>query len=400
MLDILKEFGSQIEPSEIVSIKNEVYKLKKETPLNWQAGTKLRHLQTIRPGEGTPAPGAIIPGSVRIQKDALTLEEGRDYILDHDWGSVGLKESARIGENDDVTIDYSFSLLRIDSVAVKPDGGKRLVKGHSDLTVPCPPELGTDKKRIANIFIPYHSDGSNAEVFPVLETPEQTQTFTTTGRIQKTIDKLKSGKPVKVVCWGDSVTAGGDASTPQSRYTSVFESKLKKAFPDSKVSVKVVAVGGSNSQQWLRPDAPEGYNETRESQCRWQKIVDTKPDLVTAEFVNDSGLNAKQVNSVYEEILKRLKSIGPEVIFILPHFTMMSMMNFNGLRESDSRPYVEALRNFAEEHSIAIADASSRWGHLWKEGIPYITLLKNGINHPDDRGHEIFAEELIKCFGV
>jgi len=35
---------------------------------------------------------------------------------------------------------------------------------------------------------------------------------------------------------------------------------------------------------------------------------------------------------------------------------------------------------------------------LWKEGIPYVTLLHNTINHPDDRGHRLFAEELWKCF--
>ena len=48
--------------------------------------------------------------------------------------------------------------------------------------------------------------------------------------------------------------------------------------------------------------------------------------------------------------------------------------------------------------SIALADAAARWGHLWKEGLPYLTLLHNTINHPDDRGHRLFAEELWKCF--
>ncbi len=29
-------------------------------------------------------------------------------------------------------------------------------------------------------------------------------------------------------------------------------------------------------------------------------------------------------------------------------------------------------------------------------GIPYETLLRNGINHPDDRGHAFFADELMR----
>ena len=67
-------------------------------------------------------------------------------------------------------------------------------------------------------------------------------------------------------------------------------------------------------------------------------------------------------------------------------------------RPADPRPYVAGVRQFTGKHRIALADASLRWGHLWKEGIPYITLLSNSINHPDDRGHELFAQALIELF--
>ena len=73
-------------------------------------------------------------------------------------------------------------------------------------------------------------------------------------------------------------------------------------------------------------------------------------------------------------------------------------MRMTTLRQPDRRVYVLELRLFAERHQLAVADASSRWGHLWREGIPYVTLLTNGINHPDDRGHALFADELMKCF--
>jgi hypothetical protein len=59
---------------------------------------------------------------------------------------------------------------------------------------------------------------------------------------------------------------------------------------------------------------------------------------------------------------------------------------------------VFALRDYAAKHNLALADASARWEHLWREGLPYVTLLRNGINHPDDRGHAMFADELMKCF--
>ena len=343
---------------------------------------------------GVPANGAIEPSSVKVRKGITTLKEGDDYILDHEWGSLGLGQESCVTAEDLVTVDYSFSLLRIDSVIRNSNGQEILRKGASNLTVPLPPFLGTEEERIANIFVPYHSDGKDIKVFRVLETPEQAVTYTTPGRLPKTMSKIKSGEPVKVVCWGDSVTVGGDASEPDKRYAVVFEQRLKEKFPDAHIEVETVAVGGSNSRQWLYPDRfPRG-----DKQCRWEYIANAKPDLVTLEFVNDAGLTQENLDIVYTDIMERVKSLGAEIIFILPHFTMMEMMGFKTLREKDHRPYVEALRNFAEKHSYAIADASSRWEHLWKEGIPYITLLRNGINHPDDRGHELFADELIKCF--
>jgi len=77
---------------------------------------------------------------------------------------------------------------------------------------------------------------------------------------------------------------------------------------------------------------------------------------------------------------------------------MWKMMGFQNTREAEKRPYVLTLREFADKHNVALADASARWEHLWKEGLPYLTLLHNTINHPDDRGHRLFAEELWKCF--
>ena len=51
-----------------------------------------------------------------------------------------------------------------------------------------------------------------------------------------------------------------------------------------------------------------------------------------------------------------------------------------------------------KKHGVAVADAAARWGNLVREGIPYVTLLANSINHPDDRGMEIFAQALMDLF--
>jgi hypothetical protein len=51
--------------------------------------------------------------------------------------------------------------------------------------------------------------------------------------------------------------------------------------------------------------------------------------------------------------------------------------------DDDPRPYVKALRQFAAESGIALAEGSLRYGRLWRQGIPYSTLMMNSINHPN-----------------
>jgi len=66
--------------------------------------------------------------------------------------------------------------------------------------------------------------------------------------------------------------------------------------------------------------------------------------------------------------------------------------------DDDPRGYVKGLREFAARRGVALADASRRWGRLWRQGIPYTTLLGNAINHPDARGMEMFADALLALF--
>jgi arylsulfatase A-like enzyme/lysophospholipase L1-like esterase len=387
--------GLNVKPAEVVVVKGERLKLSSKPPRAWAEGTKLRSLRPLGPDAGVPAPGAVDPESIVVRYQDRDLKPGADFLADRTYGTLGLAPDATVTAQDEVDVDYRFSLRRLDSIVLAADGRHTLREGAPDLTTPKPPELKPGERRLANVLVDYFSDGEKVEVFPIEEGPEDAVTFTTPGRIPRTLAKLREGKPLKIVSWGDSVTVGGDAGSPETRYTAVFEKRLRAKFPSADVTVETIAVGGSNSRQWLYPDRfPGPYAD----QTVWQRIADAKPDLVTIEFVNDAGLTPQQVDQVYGDILDRLRKIGAEVIFITPHFTRPAMMGMKTFREPDRRPYVLALRAFADRRNLAVADASSRWAHLWKEGLPYVTLLRNGINHPDDRGHALFADELMRCF--
>jgi lysophospholipase L1-like esterase len=382
----------------ILTVTDEPLKLSVDKPASWDKGTRLAALNA----RDVNANGAFVPGSLEIRKTkgGEALKEGDDYLVDAGWGSVGLGPKSSVTADDTVYATYRYSLRRMDTLQVAADGKVSLKQGHPHISAPVPPEADAGSIAIAHVFVDHGDTEVTADrIYPITETPAQATTASTVGHIPKTLAKLKAGQPVTIVCLGDSVTAGGNASTPERRYVDLFATGLRERFPQTKIDVQNISAGGSNSRQWLYPEKfPYKGLHGADNPARFDRVVAAKPDLVTIEFVNDAGLTAKGVEEAYGEILQRLEPGGTEVILITPHFTMWHMMGFTSMREPERRPYVLALRDFATKHQLGLADASARWEHLAKEGLPYLTLLDNTINHPDDRGHRLFAEELWKCF--
>ena len=124
------------------------------------------------------------------------------------------------------------------------------------------------------------------------------------------------------------------------------------------------------------------------------------PDLIVSEFVNDARLDPQQVEERYAKLLADFQAIGAEWIILTPHYVRPDWMGLTREREidSDPRPYVAGLRQFAAKHDVGLADASLRYGRLWRQGVPYNTLMVNAINHPDVRGMRIFADALMALF--
>jgi len=389
-VDVASETTLTIDPIPVIAVKDEAAKPKTEVPKGWAHGTRLKGVQP-RPG-GTPLPGCLVPNSVIVKSapgdEGTVFKEGEDYLVDHEWGQVGRKPTGKIGEKDTVYIDYRCGVMRIDTIFVSSDGQVALQKGVEAKTCPLPPERPVNCVALANIFMPYHAASVEpARIYPIGEPfppPTADELKRKAQLVKKTRARLDAGEPVTLVAWGDSVTAGGDASVPAKNYVNLFASTLQAKYPKSKITMINAGIGGSNTNQRL----PNLQKE----------VLDHKPDLVVIEYVNDMGMPPENLRKNYFSASDQIRAAGAEVIIQTPHFTMLTMMGSKSLRDPDPRRNCEGLRQIALEKNVGLSDAAKRWEHLWREGLPYITLLYNGINHPDDRGHKIFVDELMKFF--
>jgi lysophospholipase L1-like esterase len=335
---------------------------------------------------------SLDPASLVIaaEKGGKPLVSGKDYVLNPPWAALGIGPKSAVSPTSTVYASYRYGLLRLDAVDIGADGKVVLRRGEPDLSIPKPPEPAPDSLRLAHVFRPYRATNVEpAQIYPVRESAAQARTLTTPGRIPKTLAKLKAGGPVIIACMGDSITEGASASTKEKGYVDVFAAGLRARFPKAEIKVVQLGVGATSCFQWLTPKPPADF----------KRVAEVKPDLVTVEFINDRKRTADQARQAYGDLLRRISALSAECILVTPPFTAPQLMGFKSQPPQENNAYVFVLRELARNSKVALADVSGRFEHLYLEGIPYITLLQNTTNHPDDRGHLMIAEEILKCFG-
>jgi lysophospholipase L1-like esterase len=390
-----------VAPAEFISVASEKHD---RLPLYETLGTWNAECfpKRIRSPEHMPTTFALDNDSVVIRAgespDSETFERGRDFEVMPVWGAIGRKTDGCIGENQPVWFSYRFGEMRLDSIVLTTDGKIALLKGTPHITNPVPPELRDGEKRLANIYIKARIEKLEPQLlFPISETaypePEKQVGETIAERLlPKTMVKLRNGEPLRILAWGDSVTDAGYMDKSH-RWQERFALQLQLRFPDAKVELVTEGWGGRTTTAYLAepPGSERNYQE---------KVLDRQPDLIVMEFVNDAGLPLDTLETVYAGLLDDFRSRNIEWVILTPHYVRPDWMGLDREQEidEDPRPYVQFVRRFAGKNNIAVADAAARYGRLWRQGIPYLTLMSNNINHPKSEAMQIFADALMEIF--
>lgn len=345
---------------------------------------------------------ALDPDSLVVKAapgaEGTVLEHGRDWEADSEWGTVGRLVGGRIGEGEPAWASYRAARRRIDSVVRLTDGTLELVPGEPQIVLCQPPSIPAGSERLVNVYLPGRIEKlSDANLFPILEDrcpplpldhhPQAK------ARLPETLRRLEAGETLKILAWGDSVTT-------YNRWQSMFVKRLEARYPRAKIELVTEAWGGRNTGSYLAepPGSEHNYRE---------KVLEARPHLIVSEFVNDAGMGPADVDRQYGRLLADFRGIGAEWIILTPHYVMPEWMGPGFLErgqrdiDDDPRPYVAGLKTFVAAHPehVALADAARRYGRLWRQGIPYLTLMENNINHPNLAGHQIFADALDEVFG-
>ena len=192
--------------------------------------------------------------------------------------------------------------------------------------------------------------------------------------------RLSSGDPVRIVCFGDSVTGLYYHTGRRRTYTDMLGIALRKAVPNAKVSMINAGISGNTAVAGLK---------------RLERdVLSKKPDLVTVMFgLNDMVRRSLgQYRKNLEEIVTRCRAANVQVILCTP----------NAVTDTSSRPtskliqFCRFMREVAKQHRVPLCDTYAAFDRLRTTDRPRWRLTMSDAIHPNMGGHQFIAEQIAK----
>jgi lysophospholipase L1-like esterase len=326
-------------------------------------------------------------GLANFTSSAFQFKLNEQYV-----NVLGLNKE--IGKSQEALIQYSANAHRLDTLTVDHEGQLKLELGMPTDLAPVPPRIPKDESPLVNILAESGDMKlTTADIFPRIAptandlSKDLEHERQENGCLRHVCQKLRTGKPLRIIFYGDSITCGGSIENPKSAFYNLFTEDLKKRYSHSTVIAINKGLGGTATNTRV----PEFDKE----------ILSEHPDLLVVEFVNNFGLAKEDTERHYETILTKSKSHSIDVILCTPHLLAPDYFPKSyGIKSWEmvaKHSYVDQIRGLAKRYHTGLADIAWRWEHLQVEGLAPALLLTDKKLHINERGHEMYAEELQKC---
>ena len=377
-----------IEPLERFSATDTIAKVPTGKP-SWDFNAQsAAQNKKARPAKFAWAYKSMVPGSMKIRLDGIEFVENQDYLVNCDWGIVGLTADTKIPADATLQVEYQYTGSRVDLVELSSAGKIILKKGVEDRLHPATPEADAGAAPLFAVYVRPGTVELSEKNLLMIDPAVSAATPVFGAEHLATFKRLlQSDGPVKVVCLGDSITAGGGAGT--NSYVERLKRYLDEKYP-GRTTVINSGIGGDNSAGGLK---------------RLEKaVLAHKPDLVIIMFgVNDenanNGNNAVPVPKYNNNLTAMVNSIraagGAGIILMTTSWKNPGWEHTCG----NLGEYAASVRKLGQELNLCVVDNFQAWANLEKRGIPFMSMLDSGINHPSGQAHEIFFNGIKSALG-
>lgn len=192
----------------------------------------------------------------------------------------------------------------------------------------------------------------------------------------RAIQSLSDGTPLKIVCFGDSITGTYYHTGGRRAWTEALGQTLTELYPRAQLKMINAGISGNTSGDGLaRMDTD---------------VLTHNPDLVVAMFgMNDAARSEPDdLRHNLQQIVNRAQDQGSEVVLMTPNAIADDDPSRTTQRLAE---YIEVVREIARTNNLTLADTYRVYEDIRQNDHPEWTRLMSDAVHPNMRGHRLFA---------
>ena len=196
---------------------------------------------------------------------------------------------------------------------------------------------------------------------------------------ERTRRDLQAGADVTIVAFGDSITAG---FAVRRGFPSYWKQMLAEKYPEASIEMINSGISGDTSMDGL---ARLDYS-----------VLSYEPDLITINFgINDCvlGLGLEEFEANFVEMVRRIRS-GPGSEILLLSSEPLETPPYDRM----VLDYYQAVQRVAKQMDVGFVNVFAAWMKVINAGTPLTGLILSGLDHPNEAGYRIIAEELMRWF--
>lgn len=190
------------------------------------------------------------------------------------------------------------------------------------------------------------------------------------------VQSLEDGTPVKIVCFGDSITGQYYHTGGRRAWTQALGQTLQELYPRAQLEMINAGISGNTSAHGLeRMDAD---------------VLAHRPNLIVAMFgMNDTAhLTTADLRNNLRQIVQKAQAAGSEVILMTPN----AIADNDPVRPPEKlRAFAEIVREVAHEHQLPLADTYQVYENIRLNNSNEWRRIMSDAIHPNMRGHRLFA---------
>ena len=156
---------------------------------------------------------------------------------------------------------------------------------------------------------------------------------------------------------------------------------LKSAYPYAVINIINTSIGGENSESGAKRFATD--------------VLIHKPDVLFIDYaLNDRGIGLDKAKASWEAMISQALEKNIKIILLTPSpDTSVHILEPGNALEK----HALQIKALAKKYGIGLADSYAAFKNIANSGDS-ITHYMSQINHPNEKGHALIAENILKYF--